>query len=311
MDHLWIWAAVAAALFQALRYAALKELNKHLPAMVTGYVRLIFALPLLIAYLAVVLTVKGVPLPAMNARFLLMAALGSLGQFLATVLMVRIFQLGNFAVGTMLAKTDAIMTALIGTALFSEIIGGAGWMAILVTVAGVLTVSAARMPALNAASRSGPLRTLLAAMLLSPATQLGLLVALINAVSFLLLKDAIKTLASPGGPAVDAAAAGAVMTLMSCVMIGVWLAATDRKGLAAIGRHLGLCTFAGLASALGTLLWFLATALTNASYVAAVAQIQIVFALALSRFWFRESILWLELAGIAVILAGILLFRLT
>lgn len=311
MDYLWIWATVAAALFQALRYAALKELNKHLPAMVTGYVRVLFALPLLAAYLSAVLVMKGVPFPTMNATFLLFAALGSLGQFLATVLMVRLFQLGNFAVGTMLAKTDAIMTALIGTVLFSELISGAGWLAILVTVAGVLTVSAARLPVLKAASGSGPNKATFAEALLSPSTQLGLLIALVNAVSFLLLKDAMKTLASPGGPAVEAATAGAVMTLMSCVMIGVWLLATDRKGLAAIRQHLGLCWFAGLASALGTLLWFLATALTNASYVAAVAQIQIVFALALSHFWFRETILWLELLGIAVILAGVVLFRMT
>ena len=57
-------------------------------------------------------------------------------------------------------------------------------------------------------------------------------------------------------------------------------------------------------------LWYLASALTNASYVAAVAQVQIVFVLIISRFWFREQIRPLELAGIAVILAGVLLFRL-
>ncbi len=307
MDYLWIWASVAAALFQALRYASLKELNKHLPVMVTGYARVLFALPLLVAYPAIMLWAKDVPLPAMSAKFLLFTALGSLGQFLGTVLMVRLFQLGNFAVGTMLAKTDAVMTALIGTILFTEIITGAGWVAILVTVAGVLTVSAARFNlGTAAASRSASL----GAMLLGPSTRLGLLIALVNAVSFLLLKDAVATLKSPGGPAVDAAVAGAALTLMSCAMIGIWLVITDRDGLMRIGRHLRLCWFAGIASALGTLLWFLATALTNASYVAAVAQVQIVFALAISRLWFKETILPLELAGIAVILGGILLFRL-
>lgn len=307
MDYLWIWASVAAALFQALRYASLKELNKHLSAFVTGYARVLFALPVMVVYPAVMLWVKDVPLPAMSMKFLLLTALGSLGQFLGTVLMVRVFQLGNFAVGTMLAKTDAVMTALIGTLLFTEIISGAGWIAILVTVAGVLTVSAARI---NVSPASAPRASSLSEMLLAPSTQLGLLIALVNAVSFLLLKDAVATLQSPGGPAVDAAVAGAVLTLMSCVMIGVWLVITDRDGLMRIRRHLRLCWFAGIASALGTLLWFLATALTNASYVAAVAQIQIVFALAISRFWFRETILWLELVGIAVILAGVLLFRL-
>lgn len=308
MDYLWIWVSVAAALFQALRYAALKELNKHLSAFVTGYARVLFALPLLAAHLAGVLWLRDAPFPAMSPRFLLLAGFGSLGQFLGTVLMVRLFQLGNFAVGTMLAKTDAVMTALLGTALFTEIISGAGWLAILVTVAGVMMVSAARFRLMSAGTAGGGGSR--GPLLLGPATRLGLLIALVNALSFLVLREAILDLRSGAGPAVDAAVAGTVMTAMSCVLIGAWLLATDRAGLKGIGRHLGICSIAGIASALGTLLWFLATALTNASYVAAVAQVQIAFALALSRFWFKERILPLELAGIATILAGVLLFRL-
>lgn len=311
MDYLWIWASAAAALFQALRYASLKELNRHLSAFVTGYARVLFALPILLVHLVAVLIVKDVPLPAMSATFLLFAGLGAAGQFLGTVLMVRLFQLGNFAVGTMLAKADAVMTAILGTLLFSEVISGAGWLAILVTVAGVLIVSAARFRLMVSAGGAPPGSPALSVfeVLLGPSTRLGLLIALVNAASYLVLREAIVSLKSDGGPAVDAAVAGTAMTVLSCLMIGGWLLITDREGLKGIGRHLGICCFAGFASAFGTLLWFFATALTNASYVAAVAQVQIVFALALSRFWFRETILPWELGGIVVILAGVLMFR--
>ena len=99
------------------------------------------------------------------------------------------------------------------------------------------------------------------------------------------------------------------MTALSAVILGLWLVATELPGLLQIRHHLRLGCFIGVASALGTLLWFLATALTNASYVAAVAQVQIVFALAISHYWFRESVHKFELAGIGLILAGVLMFR--
>ncbi len=261
---------------------------------------------LLLVHLAVVLWATGTAMPEMSPWFLLMAGLGSMGQFLGTVMMVRLFQIGNFAVGTMLAKADAVMTAILGTLLFSEHITGMGWVAILVTVAGVMLVSAARLPA--SAWRAGG--SSIASILLGPSMRLGLLIALVNAISYLLLREAILSLKSPGGAMVDAAFAGTVMTVISCVMLGAWLLVTDRAGLRRMGRHMGLCSFAGFASALGTLFWFLASALTNVSYVAAVAQVQIVFAMLISYYWFREKILPKELVGIATILAGVLMFRL-
>ena len=59
MEHLWIAASVAAALCQALRYAALKELNKHLSTLVSTYVRLLFSFPFQILYVTAVLMAMG------------------------------------------------------------------------------------------------------------------------------------------------------------------------------------------------------------------------------------------------------------
>ena len=305
MDYLWIIAAVLAALCQALRYGSLKELNKHFPVLLTSYARVVFGLPILLAHAGGMLFASGAPIPPLTAKFWGLTALVAAGQFLGTMLMVRLFQIGNFAVGTMLAKADAVMTAIIGTLLFSEVISGGGWFAILVTVAGVMVVSLGRLP--TGSLREG--NASLAGLVLGPATRIGLLIAVVNAICFLLLREAILTVKSSAGAALDAALAGAAMSLISSVSLGAWLLATDRQGLMRLGGFLPLCCFAGLASGLGTLFWFLATALTNASYVAAVAQVQIVFAFAISHYWFRETVRPIELAGIAVILAGVLLFR--
>lgn len=303
---MWIIASVGAAFFQALRYAALKELNQHLSALVTTYVRMLFGLPFLLAYLAALLAWTGTPLPATNLRFWLACGVTAILQVVMTLLVVRLFRLGNFAVGLMLTRADVILTAVIGSVLFSETINGWGWAAIALTVAGVLAASAGRLaPTAWKAGEAG-----LIDLLIGPATRVGTASALCAAVSYLVLREAIVALHPALGPAARSAVAGVGMTLVSFVLVGVWLAITDLRELLKIRQWPGLCTLAGSASAAGTICWFLAAALTNVSYVAAVTQVQIGFALLLSRYWFRETIRPLELVGIGLILAGVLMFRL-
>lgn len=306
MEYLWIYASAGAALCQALRYAALKELNRHLSTLVATYVRILFGLPLHAAYMGVLLWAMQAPIPAMSSWFLFCSAVTAVGQFSSTALMMRLFQIGNFAVGTMLVRSEVILAALIGTAFFSEVVSGVGWLALCVTVLGVLVTSAGRVPAgAWMAGGSGPLATIF-----GRSTQIGLLAGLINATCFLLLREAILAL-DPALPAIVRAAwAGLVMTGFSAAILGSWLLLTEREGLKRIVHFQGYGWFLGVMSAIGTILWFGATAFTNASYVAAVAQVQVVFALALSRYWFGERIRPLELAGIALILAGVLMFKL-
>lgn len=305
MEHLWIAESAAAALCQSLRYAALKELNKHLSTLVATYVRIIFSFPLQVAYMAGLLAITGAGLPALNGYFLVCCALTAIGQFMSTAMMIRMFQFGNFAVGTMLTKCDVVLTALIGSALFSEHISGAGWIAILVTVLGVGIVSSARMP--SGAWKAGDVGLL--EMLVGRATRWGLAIGLVNACAYLLLKEAINALDSTSPAVVRAGYAGFVMTFFSVVLLGGWLLLTDRPGLARMRNHQRAGWLLGALSAVGTIMWYLATVGSNASYVAAVAQVQIVFSLGLSRYWFREAIKPMEVAGILIILAGVLAFK--
>ncbi|MEO1264731.1 MAG: EamA family transporter, partial [Pseudomonadota bacterium] len=67
--------------------------------------------------------------------------------------------------------------------------------------------------------------------------------------------------------------------------------------------------FIGLTSALGSIAWFTAFAIQNASYVRAVGQIEVVFTLLISWLYFREKLTAIELAGIGVTVAGVLMFR--
>ena len=69
--------------------------------------------------------------------------------------------------------------------------------------------------------------------------------------------------------------------------------------------------FIGTTSAIGSICWFTAFALENASYVRAVGQIEVVFTLLVSALYYRERISVSEYAGIGLTMLGVLLFRLT
>ncbi|MFM9848171.1 MAG: EamA family transporter [Hyphomicrobiaceae bacterium] len=305
MEYLWIFSSIAAAFFQSMRLGALKQLNQTLSVTATSYVRVLFTLPFLAIYLLGVYLATGEPVPAPGAKFLICTCIAALGQFVGTVALVRLFQMGNFAVGTMLQKTDVLMTAVIGSLFFSEMISAGGWLAILVTAAGVLLISAGRLPA-----AAGPIaRSDLSEMLFGPSTRIGLLTGLLFGLSYLFLREAILAL-DPGASALMRSAfAGFAMTTWSFLIVGVWFLLFERQALRKIHGFYGLCTFLGLTSALGTIFWFFASALANAAYVAAVAQVQIVFTLAISWFYFGERIGKIELAGMIIVLAGLVLFR--
>ncbi len=300
MDSVWIWASVSAAFFQALRYAGLKVLNQRLSAPVTTYVRVVFTLPVLVVYVLAVLWWTGESLPPLNGRLLLYSSIAAIAQFSGTVLLVRMFALGNFAVATLIIKADVIMTALIGTAFFSEAITPIGWVAIIVTMLGVVVVSSGRTPPSTGAAPG-----------VSPATPIvyGLSAALIYAFSYLCLREGILAIDPDSGTLVRAAYAVLVMTIISSALIGAYLLAREPRELVRMFSFPKLCWFIGTTSAVGSITWFIATALTNASYVAAVAQVQIVFTLLLSYFYFGERIRALEIGGIAIIVTGLILFR--
>jgi drug/metabolite transporter (DMT)-like permease len=295
MEHLWIPIAITSAICQTVRTAAQKSLNQHLSTLVTTYVRFLFGLPLLVIYVAAVMLVTGESVPELNSRFWMHTALSSFAQFFGNALLVYLLTLRNFAVGTMLMKADLLFTAAIGSLLFSETITGAGWLAISLTLLGVLLISTART--------RGDFR------LSERSTLIGLGVALLFALSYLALREATLDL-RPSSATTRAAWAAVCSTGLQVIVVGIWLVLREPAGIRAIAGHLPLALFSGSISALGTITWFLASALQNASYVAAVAQVQVVFSLLISWLWFKERILALELVGIAVILAGVLLFRL-
>jgi len=295
MELIWIPISILGALLQAVRTAGQKSLNARLSTMVTTYVRSLFGLPLILIYLFAVKTATGAPFPEIPAKFLLYALGASIAQVAATVLLIKLFTLRNFAVGTTLPKTDTMMTAIIGSIFFSEVISPTGWIAVALTLAGVLLLSAAR--------------TGVKAFTAWKPTLIGIGAALGFCFSYLFLREASLSLGQ-GDFLIRAACTVVAVIGLQVVFLGLWLLYREPKGLKAMFPDWRLCGFIGVTSAVGSICWFTAMTLQNASYVRSVGQVEAIFALLISYFYFKEKFNATELIGIAVIVVGVLLFLL-
>lgn len=303
--YLWIALSVFAALMQSVRTAAQKDLNRHLSTLATTYVRSLVGLPVMIVYLVAVMAATGEGWPQMRPAYLLYTFLGAATQVVATMLLIVMFRLRNFAVGTMLTKVDIVITAVLGWVLFGEPLNWAGALALVIVLVGVFLISAGRSGLI--ALRGGKVR--LSEALFDKATGVALLCAFSFALSYLCLREAALVM-SPGSAQWRGAWTVVIATAMQTAAGGLWLRLQEPSAFGKLWSHVRPVLFIGITSALGSIGWFTAFALQNASYVRAVGQIEVVFTLLLSWAWFRERITSVEIAGMLATIVGILVFRL-
>ena len=190
MELLWIHISMVAGLCQAVRTAAQKSVNARLSTWMTTYVRSLFGLPIMLIYLLAVVHWTGTGFPNFGLIFFLHCLGTASSQVVATYLLIRLFQMSNFAVGTMLTKTDIMQAAIIGSLFFSEEITAIGWLAITLTVIGVILLSMRQVKAALTTGRIGE-------FILAPSTLMGLASAFLFCLSYLFLREASLVLDGP------------------------------------------------------------------------------------------------------------------
>ncbi|RYZ98543.1 MAG: multidrug transporter, partial [Moraxellaceae bacterium] len=118
----WIFFTLMAAFMQAWRNAFQKQLSTTVDAYGVTLARFIGATPLAVAYLLLlyhflpITSAQSLAISHFGGRFWLYIGMVALSQILATVLMVKLFQQKNYAIGVGLAKSEAILAAIIGVA---------------------------------------------------------------------------------------------------------------------------------------------------------------------------------------------------
>ncbi|WP_377291257.1 EamA family transporter [Rhizobium sp. SG2393] len=293
----WIPITIAAAFLQNLRSALQKHLRSSLGTTGASFARFGYGFPVAILYVAALAAFAGYRMPQPNLTFAVWGIIGGLAQIYATILLVHLFSLRNFAVGTAYSKTEPVQAALFGLIILGERLTAGAVAAIIVGVIGVMLISVARQ-------RLSP-GNLVRAMT-SREALIGIASGAVFGISAVAYRSASLSL---GGdqPIMQAAFTLACVTGFQTVYMLVWMAITDRAEIGRVARSWRSSSLVGLAGVTGSACWFTAMTLQQVAYVRALGQIELVFTFISSVFIFRERINRIEVTGCLLIVSGILL----
>lgn len=295
MQDLWIPITIAAALLQCVRTALQKRVRGVLSTNGANYVRYLYGAPVAAVLLWLALAATGQPMPTTTLSFWINCTLSGIAQIVATSLLIWAFSLRNFAVGTTYAKTETIQAALFSVILLGEHISGMAWFAIALGMAGVMLLS---LP------KGGQgLKGILLGWTEKSAV-VGLASGTFFAISAVQVRASAQSLISDDFLA-KASFTLATQTLLQTVMMTAFLAWREPEQLGASLRTWRVSGLVGLFGALGSICWFSAMTLQNVAYVRALGQIELVFTMVASGVFFRERTSMRELAGIALIVGGV------
>lgn len=295
--ELWIPITITAAFMQNARSAIQKHLKGRLTTLGAAYVRFLYALPFALAYLAVLHYGAGMPLPQPNPTFLMYVLLGGLTQVLFTVVLLYLFQFRNFAVGTTFSKTEVFQVAILGFLILGDEVTLTAAVAIGLASLGVIVLSAGQSKVSLAALVTG---------VSEKATLIGLLCGAFLGASVVFFRGATLAL-EWDNLMMTAAYTLTVALILQTVMMGAYLLWKEAATLRDVVVHWKWSAAVGFVGMAGSIAWFVAFTMQNAAYVRALGQIELVFTFLASYFWFKERVTRLEVIGILMIVAAILL----
>lgn len=300
MTILWIPLTIAAAFLQNVRSALQKHLKGRLGTTGATFVRFGYGFPFAALWLFGVSAALDRPIPDFNPYFTGAIVIGGLAQIVATGLLVSLFDRRNFAVGTTYSKTETVQAAIFAIVFLGETISPTAAVGILVSLVGVVAISAARGPAgLRAIAMSWTDRPALVG--LGSGAAFGVAAVSYRAASLSLGGD---------GFLLQAAFTLACVTVFQTAVMALWMAWRCPHELRASLAAWRTAVWVGLAGAAASVGWFSAMTIQHAALVRALGQIELVFTIAASVLFFRERILRLELVGIVLVVAGIVILLL-
>ncbi|MBK8455840.1 MAG: DMT family transporter [Phyllobacteriaceae bacterium] len=293
----WVVITIAAAFLQNLRSALQKHLKGVMGTTGATFVRFGFGAPFALAYLAILHFGVGRPLPTVTVEFLAWAILGGIAQITATGLLIHLFSLRNFAVGTAYSRTEPVQAALFALMFLGETITLGVAAAIVISVTGVMLIAVARSVG----------RAFLAAFKSRDAA-IGLLSGAgfgVAAVAYRMASLALgRTLVAPDYMT-QAAMTLAVVILFQSLLMLAWMAWREPDEFPRIVSAWKPSLLVGLVGATASFGWFMAMTLQQAAIVKALAQIEMLFTYASAVLVFREHVNARELAGCVLVAFGV------
>ena len=290
--ELWIPITIAAAFSQNLRSALQKKLKAVLSTWGATAARFVFAAPFALMLAVTVVALSGHGAPQIDLAFLGYGGFGGVAQIAATGLLIHLFSYQNFSVATAYTKTEPIQTALFGIILLGDALSMEIAIAILISLVGVILIS---IPAGELSAKSW----------LNKKAAIGILSGGLFGLSAVAYRGASLSLEF-GDAFYRASVTLAFVTILQSLIMLLFLRLREPGQTARLFGEWRTAGLVGLAGMLGSLAWFTAFTLQNAAHVRALGQIEVIFTLAASFFFFKERVSFREVVGVCLVSVGIL-----
>ncbi|MBI1959706.1 MAG: EamA family transporter [Candidatus Rokubacteria bacterium] len=286
---MWFLLALVAALCQVLRNTVMKRLGHSLDEYINVWGRFTFLLP----FAALFVFMKGVPV--IKPGFALACVAFGASQTISTLALSKALKLAEISMVTALWKVSLLVLLGLGYVTLKEAPTLLGIAGVLLSMSGVylLNVSRAHLspwaPLVVLVTDRGLRYTLLAALFFAP--------SVVTIKWAMLLSD--PYMGTLGG------------YIAASLMVTPLVLVTSRRHFAQVPRHWKAFFGLGLFAALTTVTQGTAYLLTLSSYVEAVKQVEILFAMVIGVLAFGERQRVREIApGALVMLAGMVLLSL-
>lgn len=303
MIELWIPVTIFAAFCQNLRSAVQKHLKGALSNTGATFSRFGYGLPVVFAYVLALRYGAGMAWPEPNPNFVIYGLIGGATQIGGTFLLIWLFSFRDFAAGTTYSKTETVQAALFGLVILGDGVGLGGSIAIFVSLIGMMLLSTAKTEL--------EWRKLLLGWTERTAL-IGVFSGTLFGISAVVFRAASLSLEGPpNGDGPDfPMRAGFTLTgviLAQTIAMAAWMSWREPGQLRAVLRSWRWASVAGLAGAVSSIGWFTAMTIQNAAYVRALGQIELLFTFAAGVLIFKERSSRLEVAGILLVTAGIII----
>ncbi|UIZ97920.1 DMT family transporter [Acinetobacter johnsonii] len=288
MTITWILFTLMAAFMQAWRNAFQKQLSTTVDVYGVTLARFIFALPLALLYISCLYHFQPVTDSVhFNLRFAIYVLIAALSQIAATALMVQLFKQKNYAIGVGLAKSEAVLAAIIAVVFLSDHLSLLGWFGVAVGGFAVFLMSKGRD------FSDFSVQTLC----------IGIGSGLCFAITSLLVREA--SLELDNLPFIHRAAWVLLMVIgTQCFLLLMYLGIFRRATLWAMWQRIGLTFRVSLCSFLASLGWFSAMSMQSVPIVKTLGQIEIIFSMLISAYFFKEKLARAEHLGIVLVVVA-------
>ena len=294
MFEIWIPITIFAAFSQNLRSIYQKKLQKNISNISSTYTRFLFGLPFVLIYFLFLYNYSNTTflVSNINFKFIFYCLIGGISQIIATFLLLKIFMTNNFSVATAYSKTEPIQAAFFGFILLSDPISFIGFIGILIGLIGIMITSSKKVD--------------LNINFFNLSVFYGLLSGSLFGLSAVLFRGASHSLFS-----IDYILTSSFTLLIAIgiqtLILTIYILFKDIKQFYLIYLNWKDSLIVGFFGAFASICWFYAMSVQNVAYVRALGQIELIFTILASIFYFKEKIVKTEILGIMTTLVGILI----